>query len=182
MSARRFSSSLTLAALVLFASTGFAQQPQASASVTAARPTGGKQLSPADLKAWKTIRTPVVSNDGRWFAYILAPNEGDATVVLRQTAEGATEQRFPIGEPPAGAGAPFGLGPSAAPLAISGDSRYLVYTVYPTERETRRLRQQRKPVHNKVVLVNLATGQKNEFDKIRRFAFSGDKPQVLALY
>ena len=54
--------------------------------------------------------------------------------------------------------------------------------MYPTEREARRLRQQRKPVHNKVVLVNLATGQKNEFDKIRRFAFSGDKPQVLALY
>ena len=181
MSARRFSS-FTLAALVLAATTGLAQQPQASASVTPARPTGGKQLTPTDLKAWKTIRTPVVSNDGRWFAYILAPNEGDATVVLRQTAEGATEQRFPIGEPPAGVGAPFGLGPSAAPLAISGDSKYLVYTVYPTEREARRLRQQRKPVHNKVVLVNIATGQKNEFDKIRRFAFSGDKPQVLALY
>src|SRR4029079_3614003 len=39
-----------------------------------------------------------------------------------------------------------------------------------------------RPVHNKVVVVNLATGQKNQFDKIRRFAFSGDKPQGIALY
>jgi len=179
MHARRFAPSVAFAALVLVASTGSAQQPQASAPARAA---GGKQLAPADLKAWKTIRSPVVSNDGRWFAYMLAPNEGDAMVIVRQTAEGATEQRFPIGDPPAAVGGPFGVGPSAAPLAISGDSKYLAYTVYPTEREARRLRQQRRPVHNKVVVVNLATGQKNEFDKIRRFAFAGDKPQVIALY
>ncbi|HWC46038.1 MAG TPA: hypothetical protein VG868_07975, partial [Casimicrobiaceae bacterium] len=179
MRARR--SLLALATLVLLASSALAQQPQASNASAPARAVGGKQLAPADLKGWKSIRSPVVSNDGRWFAYMLAPNEGDATLVLRQTAEGATEQRFPIGEPPAGVGGPFGP-PTAAPLAISGDSKYLAYTVYPTEREARRLRQQRRPVHNKVVVVNLATGQKNEFDKIRRFAFSGDKPQVIALY
>ena len=175
-------SSLALAAVVLAASSGLAQQPPASSAAAPARAVGGKQLTPADLKAWKTIRSPVVSNDGRWFAYILAPNEGDAVVVVRQTAEGATEQRFPIGEPPAPVGGPFAPSPAAAPLAISGDSKYLAYTVYPAEREARRLRQQRRPVYNKVIVVNLATGQKSEFDKIRRFAFSGDKPQVIGLY
>src|SRR4051794_17542364 len=174
MYARR--SSLALAALVLVAASGLAQQPQTSTAATSPRAVGGKQLTPADLKAWKTIRTPVVSNDGKWFAYVLAPNEGDATVVVRQTAEGATEQRFPVGELPAPAGNPFGGGPAASTLAISGDSKYVAFTVYPMQREARRLRQQRRPVQNKVVVVNLASGQKTEFDKIRRFAFSGDKP------
>src|SRR4051812_33382380 len=104
-------SSLCLAALVLAASSAPAPQPPAASTGTAARSASGKPLTPADLKAWKSIRTPVVSSDGKWFAYVLAPNEGDATVVVRQTTEGATEQRFPIGEPPVAAGNPFGGAP-----------------------------------------------------------------------
>src|SRR5205085_11329873 len=173
--------SLSAAALVLVTSGALAQQPQATNSSASARTVAAKQLTPADLKAWKTIRSPVVSNDGKWFAYVLAPNEGDATVVVRQTADGATEQHFPIGEPPAAAGNPFGAAPSTT-LAISGDSRFVAFSIYPTQREAKRLRQQRRSVQNKVSLLNLATGQKTEFDKIRRFAFSGDRPQVIALY
>ena len=173
---------LLVVALVLVATGAMAQQPQASSiPAAAAHSAGSKQLTPADLKAWKSIRSPVVSNDGKWFAYVLAPNEGDATVVVRQTADGATEQRFPIGEPPAAAGNPFGVAPSTM-LAISGDSRFVAFSIYPTQREAKRLRQQRRSVQNKVALLNLATGQKTEFDKIRRFAFSGDAPQVIALY
>ena len=175
---------LAFAGVVFVASSALAQQQQPAVSSPATRAAGGKQLTPADLRAWKSIRTPVLSNDGKWFAYVLAPNEGDATLVVRQTADGATEQRFPIGEPPAaGPVNPFAIGsPAAATLTISGDSKYVAFTVYPSQRDARRLRQQRRPVQNKVVLLNLATGQKTEFDRIRRFAFSGDKPQVLALY
>jgi dipeptidyl aminopeptidase/acylaminoacyl peptidase len=173
MSVRRFSCSLV--ALVLIAPIAAAQQPGATTHSV------GKQMTPADLKAWRSIRSPVLSNDGRWFAYVLAPNEGDASVIVRQTADGAREQRFPIGELPAGAANPFGAaGP--ATLAISGDSRFLAFTIYPTEREGRRLRQQHRPPQNKVAVLNLATGQKTEFERIRRFAFSGEKPQVIALY
>jgi dipeptidyl aminopeptidase/acylaminoacyl peptidase len=175
---------LALAGVVFVASSALAQQQQPAISSPATRVVGGKQLTPADLRGWKSIRTPVLSNDGKWFAYVLAPNEGDATVVVRQTADGATEQRFPIGEPPAaGPVNPFaGGGPSAPTLAISGDSKYAAFTVYPSQREARRLRQQHRPVQNKVVVLNLATGQKTEFDRIRRFAFSGERPQVIALY
>jgi dipeptidyl aminopeptidase/acylaminoacyl peptidase len=173
---------LFVAALLFAASAALAQQPLASGTSSVTRAAGSKQMTAADLKAWKSIRTPLVSNDGKWFAYVLSPNEGDATVVIRQTAEGATEQRFSIGEPPSAAPNPFGAGAAPTTLAISGDSKFVAFTIYPSEREARRLRQQRRPVQNKVAVVNLATGQKTEFDKIRRFAFSGDKPQVIALY
>lgn len=168
--------SFALATLVLVASRARAQQPQS------ASPSGGKQMAAADLKGWRSIRSPVLSNDGKWFAYLLAPNEGDATVVVRQTADGATEQRLAIGELPAGAANPFGGATVPATLAISGDSRYLAFTVYPTEREARRLRQQHRPEQNKLAVLNLATGKKTEFEKIRRFAFSGERPKVIALY
>jgi dipeptidyl aminopeptidase/acylaminoacyl peptidase len=175
MSVRRYS--LSFSALILLVHAAAAQQPQ-----NAAGRAGAKQMTPTDLRAWRSIRTPVLSTDGKWFAYVLAPNEGDASLVVRQTADGATEQRFSIGELPAGAANPFGPTAGAAPIAISADSRFLAFTIYPTEREARRFRQQRRPAHDKVAVLNLATGQKTEFENIRRFAFSGEKPQVLALY
>src|SRR5581483_134031 len=37
------------------------------------------------------------------------------------------------------------------------------------------------PEQNRVGLVNLATGEKLEFDHVRRFAFNGDKPTWIAM-
>jgi len=77
-------------------------------AVTATSPAALKQLDPADLAFWKNVRFTALSNDGKWFAYQLTPNEGDAEVVVRPTAEGE-ERRFKIGEPPPPAGG-FGGG------------------------------------------------------------------------
>ena len=83
------------------APSGAGTRPAAATPSAAAR-----QMTPADLKAWRTIRNPTLSADGKWFAYVLAPNEGDAHVVIRGTAEGAQERRFAIGAPPAAAAPP----------------------------------------------------------------------------
>ena len=42
-----------------------------------------RPLTMDDLLSWKGVRAPALSNDGRWMAYILAPNEGDAEFVVR---------------------------------------------------------------------------------------------------
>src|SRR5206468_3242623 len=127
--------SFCLAALVLIAASAPAQQPQSAAATSVAtRAAGGKQMTAADLKAWKSIRSPAVSNDGKWFAYILAPNEGDASVIVRQTAEGANELRFPIGELPVTANNPFAPAGAPTTLAISGDSKFVAFTIYPSQR------------------------------------------------
>src|ERR1700679_1879509 len=89
----------------------------------AARPSaadGQKPLTITDMLAWKRIQTPEVSANGEWFAYRLAPAEGNAEVVVRNLKSGK-ELRFPIGDPaesaPAAAASP---GPAAAPLAAGG--------------------------------------------------------------
>jgi dienelactone hydrolase len=148
--------------------------PAASASASAAA-RAPRALTPADISAWKSLRNATLSNDGAWFAYIQAPNEGDAEVIVRQTSAGGTVRRFPIGEPAGGGG-------GSSPLQLSGDGKWAAMLVYPNAAEQKRLRQQRRPVQSKLRLVQLATGQTTEFERVRRFAFGGDAPRALAMH
>src|SRR4029453_16953307 len=127
-----------------------------------------KQLAPADLSFWKNIRFTALSNDGKWFAYQLVPNEGDAEVVVRPTGEGQ-ERRFKIGEPPAPTS---GFGPPVTTsVVLSDDAKWLAFFTYPTAADAKKLRKDKKTVQSCVVLLNLATGEKRDFEKVRRFSF-----------
>jgi len=153
----------------------------------AAQSGGQRPIELADILAWKSIRAQVVSADGQWFAYQLTPTEGDSEVVLKSIT-GDKESRFPIGQLPvrgAGAGeSPRGGagGPAMESVSFSDDSRWLAFFSYPAEKDAKKLRKQRKPIYNKVVLVELATGDKTEFEKIKRFSFSGERGTWLALH
>ena len=177
--------------LVTSASAIQAQEPTALRGPT-------RQMQPADLKAWKSIRQSVLSNDGKWFAYVLAPNEGDASVVIRSTGPDGKEMKFPIGDASGGGrgGAPAGRGgegAGSASLAISGDSRWVAFTIYPPSTAGRGGRGRGAgrggatqenavtPPQNKLGLVNVATGAEKEFAAVRRFAFNGDKPAWIAM-
>ena len=137
-------------------------------------------MTPADISAWKTIRGASLSNDGAWFAYIVAPNEGDAEAVIRQTVAGGKELHFPIGEAPAGGGGAFGGG-GVAGLQLSADGKWAAILVYPGSEEQKKMRQQRRQVTSKALVINLVTEEKHEFDRIRRISFGGDSPNWLAM-
>ena len=172
---------VVLTALLAPAS-ALAQQP---AALPLAPPAAaGRAFTHADLVAWKTVRTPQLSNDGRWFAYQLAPNEGNAEVVLRSMADGR-EVHVPIGEAPAASPAAAAAGPAAganAALAFSGDGEWLAITVYPTQAESRRLRRERKPVQNALIVMHTRDGQQRRFERVRRYAFAGTRPAYVALH
>src|SRR5207247_1889090 len=78
-----------------------------------------KPMQLADILAWKRITAPAISNNGEWFAYRLAPAEGDAEVVVRNVKTGK-DQRFPIGDPGASAPEPSAGAPPAAALVAAG--------------------------------------------------------------
>ena len=159
----------SLVVIALCASHGLAQLPTTGPPVA-----GKRQLTMEDLLSWKGIRSPAVSNDGRWMAYLLAPNEGDAEFVLRGTAAAARETRVAVGEVPAG----FGAGPS---LAISGNNRWVAYTIYPKAEDAKKARRDRRTLTTTVGVIELATGTKREFDRVRSFRFAGDRSNVIAL-
>jgi dipeptidyl aminopeptidase/acylaminoacyl peptidase len=145
-------------------------------------PKAPRALEMADILAWKRIQSPVVSNDGQWFAYRLSPQEGNGEVVVRRIKDGK-ELRFPSGEVPAPSGDLSG--PPAAPpsgIAFSEDSQWLAFTFYPESKEAKKLKKEKKPLYNKVALLNLATEKRVDFEKIRRFAFSGERAGWVALH
>ncbi|MSR03550.1 MAG: S9 family peptidase [Gemmatimonadetes bacterium] len=142
---------------------------------------GQKTLDATDLSFWKSIRNAATSPDGRWFAYVLAPNEGDGEVVVRPTSAEAREWRFPIGEAVVQPFNPFDQTPRNSPLVISGDAKWTAFSTYPTAEETKKLKKDKKPIQTGLVVVNLATGEKRDFEKIQRFSFAGENPAWVAM-
>ena len=139
-----------------------------------------------DIINWKSIGTTAVSNDGQWFAYRIAPGEGDASIVVKRARGGEKELTFEAGELPTAGAAGGGRGGDAggagsAALDFSEDSKFVAFTTYPSRREAQRLRRLRRPVQSSVTIVNLATSEKREYPRIRRFAFSGDASTWIAL-
>ena len=137
-------------------------------AVSAPRP-----ISLQDILDWKSIDSAELSPDGSWFMYRLSPVEGESEVVIRQT-RGAKEHRFPVGEAPR-----FGARPAAG---FSADSKWAAFLAFPGSKEMKALRKEKKRVTTTACLVNLETGEKTEFEKVRGLAFSGENPGFLALH
>ena len=67
-------------------------------------------------------------------------------------------------------------------VSFADDSHWAAYTIYPTSKEARQLRRQNRPAQNKVGVVNLDSGQKVELDRVKRFAFAGERAGWIALH
>jgi dienelactone hydrolase len=139
-------------------------------------PAGTRTFELADILAWKSVRGASLSPDGQWFAYRIGPAEGDSEVILRQV-KGDKEHKFPGGS---------GKGPGT--IAFSHDSKWFAFSVSPPDKQAPAAGPQEKqpaaarPASLRVGLVNLASGEKQEFEGMRRFAFSGEAGTWLALH
>ena len=80
---------------------------------------------------WKSIASPVLSNDGRWAIYTLTPEVGEGTFVARSTS-GSTEYRHDRGFVARPNLVPSGRGGfTQTPAAITPDSRWATFTIDP---------------------------------------------------
>lgn len=99
---------------------------------------GKRPLTHADCDAWRHIQDQKLSNDGRYLAYALFPQQGNGELVVRDLSSGR-ELRQPIGElpPPPPPNftnpQPEDEPPPAVGIALkfSADSRTLVCTTFP---------------------------------------------------
>ena len=126
-----------------------------------------RPIESQDIAAWKRIRSPgSLSRDGKWFGYILSPNEGDDELIIRATTSG-DEMRFPVGE--------YG-----GRFAFTADNRWLIYSVAPS-REAKRLRQAAQPARNAVAVLDLATRKRVEIDGVQSYTLDGERSGTLVL-
>ncbi len=154
----------------------------------------GRQLTLNDLLTWKNLSAAQLSNDGKWFAYVIAPSEGNAEVVVRGTAAGASELRFPVGDASGGGGGGRG-GAGGGAVQISGNNRWVAFNVYaptPAAGGGRGGRGGRAGgagaasgaaanVSPKLAVIDLTNGTRREFESVRAFRFAGDKSNWLAI-
>lgn len=145
--------------------------------------TGRHPITVTDIKAWNALRGATLSNDGKWFAYVVGPSEGDATLYVKSTTDAAKETKYPVG------------GTGGGTFTISGDSKWIGFMVAPSRPAAGANGRGGRGgggaapaaaggnanARNKFVLVNLATGEKKEFERIRSFQFNAESPTWIAL-
>ena len=94
-----------------------------------------KVLNLPDYGRWNRITSTALSPDGKWMSYAYQPNEGDATLFVKQL-DGDKIFTIPIGSAPAAAvgdGGGGGRGGGGGGVQFSDDSRFVGYYVNPPE-------------------------------------------------
>jgi dipeptidyl aminopeptidase/acylaminoacyl peptidase len=117
-----------------------------------------RPITPEDYGKWESLGyTTSLSADGRFLAYqINRVNEENELRVAALT--GDTTFIMPYG----------------SNAAFSDDSRWLAYSMGVGPKERKRLEKQNKPIHSKLGLRNLATGDTLVIEEVAGFAFSDD--------
>lgn len=118
---------LMLALAPLAVTWGQSVTPQPD-TVPSAAANGKKVLSLAEYGSWTRITSAAISADGRWMTYLYRPNDGDASLFVREL-DGARVDTITRGSDP----------------SFSDDSRWVGYYVNPPEREGGRRGRARTP-------------------------------------
>ncbi len=172
MSATR---AITVAALLPFV--GLAAGAQSASS--ARRP-----ITQDAYDQWKSISSPVLSNDGRWAIYTLTPEVGEGTFVARATS-GSTEYRHDRGfvaRPNLVPSARGGFIQTAA--AITADSRWAIFTIEPPRDAVEVARRAKKRPSQQpkagLGIMDLTTGQATTVSRVRSFRVPRDRGAFVA--
>ncbi|MFY7948813.1 MAG: hypothetical protein ACOVRP_06330, partial [Gemmatimonas sp.] len=98
-------------------------------------PAGKKPITQDTYDEWRTITGASLSGDGKWVAYTVSPVVGEGALIVRATSGGTEYANIGRGytgrpqlQPSADSAAQF----SAAPAQFSADSRFVVFTIYPS--------------------------------------------------
>jgi dipeptidyl aminopeptidase/acylaminoacyl peptidase len=160
--------SLTLSALpaLLAPPAAFArQQPAPTAAPTVA---AKKPITHDVYDSWRSIQGETLSRDGAWAVYALQPQDGDAEFVARDLKTGR-EWRTPLGR---------------TPLAVTPDSRFVVFTLAPPKAEVEKARKAKKKPEempkNALGILDLTTGKVERIERVRRFALAEEGSRYVA--
>lgn len=144
-------------------------------------PTSKKAITQDTYDEWRTISGSSLSNDGQWAVYTVSPVVGEGELVARAT-KGTTEYRVPrgfTGRPQLQAAADSAAQFSAQPAQVSADSRYVVFTIYPSRADIERARARRGTAapRNGMGIMNLSDGSVTRVSAVRssRLARNGGR-------
>jgi dipeptidyl aminopeptidase/acylaminoacyl peptidase len=116
--------------------------------------------TPADYGQWESLLSnsrsgTALSPDGRFLAYGIDRANGNNELRIA-TIAAATNKVVPFGSHP----------------TFSADSQWAAYAIGYSESQQDKLRKDKKPIHNKLGLLNLASGEQTLLEDIELFSFS----------
>ena len=125
---------------------------------------GAQTKKPAtfgDFGQWETLARADayggLSPDGRWLVFGINRSDRNNELRIMKLADGATKI------------AAFGTRPVFSP-----DSKWIAYSIGMSEADQEKLRAEKKPVQNKLGLLNLMSGETKTFDDVESYSFSRD--------
>ena len=128
-------------------------------------------VTPQDYGQWETLSSGVLSPDGAHLAVSI--RRVDSTSELRIFA---TSMASPESEPTSG---PKVVESGSAPQFAS-NARWLAYRIGYSEGEQERMREEDRPIRNRMGLLNLASGEEEIFEAVASFLFD-DSGEYLAI-
>ncbi len=150
-----------------------------------ALPAGKKPITQDTYDEWRTISGASLSNDGKWVAYTVSPVVGEGTLVVRATTgstEYATVGRGFTGRPQLQPAADSAAQFSAAPAQFSADSRFVVFTIYPSRADVERARARRgaPQPRSSMGILSVADGSARLVLNVRSFRLARNGGRYLA--
>ncbi|MEO1084422.1 MAG: hypothetical protein AAFY88_09275, partial [Acidobacteriota bacterium] len=121
-----------------------------------------KALTFVDLMKFRTVGSPVLSDDGSTVAYEQNPDRGDGEVVVVRV--GGDERRIPLGASP----------------SLSADGAWALVKVMPSLEAAETA--EGDPPESGAAVLNMATGELKEFESVDRAALSQYGPFVALLH
>lgn len=121
-------------------------------------------ISWRDVSSWKSIAPASVqlSPDGVYVAYALLPTEGDGELIVQKVDEPASKKSYSVGST------------ASVVYAFAENGKWLAFKEYAKDKDKKAAaKTPSKQLFDKLILIELATGKKTEFDKVNSFAFSG---------
>lgn len=154
-------------------------------ALSASAQTAKRPINHHDYDSWRAIAGQKLTNDGKFLAYGLFPQEGDGEIVIRNLVTGQ-ETRFPAGMRPTPTPAATPEEEPAAPqrgatIEFSADSRTVVFNTFPSKAEANQAKKDKKPApRDGMMIVDLASGKSVKIDRVRRFAMPEEASGYLA--
>lgn len=130
-------------------------------SGTAVAPLSGQEsgskrpLTIADYKDWRTLSGTSISSDGLWVAWSYTRVRGDDTLHVANLETGSEH-----------------VVPLASGARFSDDGTWVAYSVSMPFEEIEKAEKEDEPVSRKAELLNLASGEKRNWDGVASFGFS----------
>ena len=118
-----------------------------------------KPLDSNSYDGWKTLGSPVVSDNGKWISYTINPQQGDGWIYFYNTQTG---QKDSVSR--------------GTNLMFSPDNKYLVYQVLPSYSETRQAKKKKlkedKMPKNDLVVRLLPDNTLTRISRVKSFSLS----------